>query len=64
MTNVMEIVPEAIFIYDPSNKNILMHNTEFLRLVQKYAVSPQENLQIIPAVNLSSMAPPPSDNVR
>ncbi len=33
LKQVFELVPEAIFVYNPKSYEILMSNTEFLKLV-------------------------------
>lgn len=35
--HVLEIVPEAIVIYDPKTKEIVMDNSEFEKLVEKFS---------------------------
>jgi hypothetical protein len=34
---MLEVVPEGIFIFDPTKKNTLMANSELLRLLSKHA---------------------------
>ncbi len=35
--HILEVVPEAIMIYDPKTLEVVMTNTEFQRLLSKYA---------------------------
>ncbi len=34
--HILEVVPEAIMIYDSSNEKVVMTNTEFQKLLSKY----------------------------
>lgn len=34
--HILEVVPEAIMIYDSSNEKVVIANTEFQRLLSKY----------------------------
>lgn len=43
MRHILEVVPEGILIYDPQTKDVLMANTEFQRLVNRYESVPQGN---------------------
>jgi len=35
--HILEIVPEAILIYDPNTKDVVMMNAELQRLVKRYS---------------------------
>lgn len=37
---MLEVVPEAIVIYDPKSNEVVMANTELFRLVKKYSKLP------------------------
>ena len=37
LRHILEVVPEAILIYNPIRKQIVMMNTELQRIIKKYS---------------------------